>query len=137
MADMTTDETRALIEAYYEALPKGRRAIREFLADDCHWDPPASAPFDPITGGDGIAQALGADVVKTMFDVTKPFAIERQALIVDGPTAVVRQHMEATAANGNAYSNDYCWIYECADGKIVRMIEYADTLVAARTMGWS
>lgn len=134
---MTTDETRALVEAYYEAMPKGRKAIRPFLADDCHWEPPASAPFDAITGGDEIAQALGADVVKTMFDVSKPFAIERQAMVVEGGTAVVRQHMEATAHNGNAYANDYCWIYECDGGKIVKMIEYADTLVASRVMGWS
>lgn len=134
---MNTEETRELIEAFYAAMPGGRKAIRPFLADDCVWEPPASAPFERLDKGDDIARALGAEVVKTMFDITKPFGIERQAMIVEGNTAVVRQHLEATAVNGNAYANDYCWVYECADGKITKMIEYADTLVASRTMGWA
>lgn len=133
---MTTDETRELIEAYYDALPKGKHAIRPFLADDCEWYPPPGAPFEPVLDGDGIARMIGAEVVRTLFDRSMPFSIDVQATIVDGNTAVVRQRIEGTAANGNPYANDYCWIYECADGKIVKMIEYVDTLVAARAMGW-
>ena len=133
---MQTEETRALVTAYMASLAKGKAAIVEYLADDCEWYPPKSAPFEALTGAERIAEALGSTVVKKMFDISKPFAIDVQDMIVEGGTAVVRQHLEATAKNGNAYANDYCWIYECADGKITKMIEYADTMVAARVMGW-
>jgi ketosteroid isomerase-like protein len=57
-------------------------------------------------------------------------------MIVDGDTAVVQQRLRATAKNGNVYDNQYCWVYGCRDGKIAHMEEYADTLLAARVLGW-
>ncbi len=134
---MTSDQTRSVVEQYYAALSKNKRdAVLELLAPDCEWIPPATAPFAPMKGAEAIAEALGSKVIRTMFDVSKPFALDVHQTIVDGPTAVVRQRVQATAANGNAYDNEYCWVYECADGRITRMIEYADTLLAARAMGW-
>ena len=51
-----TETTRTVIEAYYAALGSGNRErLLELLAEDCHWDPPASAPIAPITGATGIA----------------------------------------------------------------------------------
>ena len=49
---------------------------------------------------------------------------------------MVQQRLTATAKNGNAYENEYVWVYECRDGKIAKMEEYADTLLASQVMGW-
>ena len=134
---MTTEETRAVVERYYDALGAGNReALLELLAVDCEWVPPSTAPFAPMTGGEAIAEALGRKVVRTMFDVKQPFALDIHQTVVEGSTAVVRQRIRATAFNGNAYDNEYCWVYECAEGRISRMVEYADTLLASRVMGW-
>ncbi len=135
---METSETRALIEAYYQALTSGDRdAVATMVADDCRWVPPASAPFDPVDGGDGVVAALAGDVVRQMFDLSKPFSLEVRSMIVDGDRAVVQQRLTATAKEtGRPYDNQYCWVYTCRDGQIVHMEEYADTAVAKEAMGW-
>jgi ketosteroid isomerase-like protein len=133
-----TETTRRIVEEYYAALGRGDRdRLLELLAPDCHWAPPASAPIEPVTGAEGIADALGRTVVKTMFDLKQPFALEIRRMVVEGPVAVVQQRLTATAkATGLPYDNQYCWIYEVRDGRIVDIEEYADTVVAARAMGW-
>jgi ketosteroid isomerase-like protein len=135
---MDTAATRSLIEEYYRALTKGDRdTVADLLAEDCEWIPPATAPFDGVTGGAAIAAELGGAVVKRMFDISKPFGLEVRHIVVEGDTAVVQQRLTATArATGADYDNQYCWVYTCRDGKIARMEEYADTLLASRAMGW-
>lgn len=135
---METDDTRRLIEQYYEALTGGDRdTVAALVADDCEWIPPATADVEPMTGGPAIVAELTGDVVRRMFDLSKPFALEVRSMTVEGGTAVVQQRLTATAkATGADYDNQYCWIYTCRDGQIVHMEEYADTLLAGRAMGW-
>ena len=136
---MTTEETRATVEAFYAALGSGKRdVVRSLLSDDCAWVPPATAPFDAVAGGDALAADLSGAVVKRMFDIGKPFALEVRRILADGDVAVVQQRLTATAkATGQPYDNQYCWVYTVRDGKITHMEEYADTLLASRVMGWS
>jgi ketosteroid isomerase-like protein len=135
---MSTEATRATVEAFYAALTKGDRdAVRDLLSDDCAWVPPTTAPFPEMTGGAEIAAELGGRVVKRMFDISKPFNLEVRRILADGDVAVVQQRLTATAkATGEYYDNQYCWIYTVRDDKIVHMEEYADTLLASRVMGW-
>lgn len=135
---METAETRKLIESYYRALTSGDRdAVSSLVADDCVWQPPATAPFAPIEGGDAVVAELTGDVVRRTFDISKPFNLDVRSMVVDGDKAVVQQRLTATAkATGAEYDNQYCWVYTCRDGQIVHMEEYADTLLASRVMGW-
>ena len=136
---MSTEQTRATIEAFYDALKTGKRdAVAAFLTDDCVWAPPAAAPIPTLTGGAEVAAQLAGGVVKEMFDISKPFALEVRRVLADGDHAVVQQRLTATAkATGKPYDNQYCWVYTVRDGKISHMEEYADTVVAARAMGWN
>lgn len=135
---MQTEETRQLIADYYAALAKGDKdRLLELLAPDCSWTPPASAPIEPLTGADAIAEALGRTVVRTMFDLSQPFSLDVHRTVVDGNVAVVQQRIRATAKpTGNAYDNEYCWVYICEGGRIAKMEEYADTVVASKAFGW-
>jgi uncharacterized protein len=134
---MDTDRTRALVERWYRTLPKGdATALAEMLAEDCEWLPPATAPLEPVRGRDAVAAQFAGALVKDAFDLSQPFQLDVRRTVVDGSVAVVQQRLSATAKNGNRYENEYCWVYECADDRIVRMEEYADTLHAARIMGW-
>jgi len=54
--------------------------------------------------------------------------IEIKGVYGDGDTVVVEQRFSAKVANGNAYQNDYCFIFKVRDGKIAEMREYMDTL---------
>ena len=135
---METSETRQLIESYYQALTSGDRAgVAALVADECRWIPPATAPFPPVEGGEAVVAELTGDVLRRTFDLSQPFALEVRSMVVDGDTAVVQQRLTATAKEtGQAYDNQYCWVYTCRDGQIVNMEEYADTLLASRVMGW-
>lgn len=135
---MTTETTRALVQDYYAALGKNDRArLLEILAPDCRWIPPATAPLAPLDSAEAIADALGSKIVKQMFDLSQPFNLEIRRMVVDGDVAVVQQRLTATArATGKPYDNQYCWVYEVRDGRIAHIEEYADTLLAARIMGW-
>ena len=134
---METEETRTLVKKYYDALPSGdKAAIAALLTDDCEWFPPETAPIEPVKGADAVATVFSGSLVKDTFDMSKPFNLEVRSMIVDCNTAVVQQRLTATAKNGAPYDNQYCWVYECRDGKIARMEEYADTLLAGQVMGW-
>jgi ketosteroid isomerase-like protein len=135
---MSTETTRALIDDFYTALRKGDRArILELLAPDAVWIPPATAPLARTEGAEAIADALGGDIVRSTFDLSKPFALEIRRMIADGDVAVVQQRLTATAkATGADYDNQYCWVYEVRDGRIVVLEEYADTIVAGKAMGF-
>jgi ketosteroid isomerase-like protein len=135
---MSTETTRGLIADFYGALQNGDRArLLEILAPDAVWIPPASAPIERMDGAEAIADALGSQIVRQMFDLSQPFALEVRRTVVDGDVAVVQQRLTATAkATGAAYDNQYCWIYEFRDGRLAVLEEYADTIVAGRAMGF-
>jgi len=135
---MSTEATRALIEDFYAALRKGNKAkLLELLAPDAVWIPPAAAPVPRTEGAQAIADALGGQVVRETFDLSKPFALEIRRIVADGDVAVVQQRLTATSkATGNDYDNQYCWVYEVRDGRIAVLEEYADTVVAGRAMGF-
>jgi uncharacterized protein len=135
---MDTEATRALVQRYYEVLPKGKAGlIAELLSDDCEWLPPPTAPLEVVRGREAVAKTFAGELVRAMFDLSQPFNLEIRSMVVDGDTAVVQQRLTATVKNGSPYDNQYCWVYTCADGKITRMEEYADTLLASRVMGWA
>ena len=136
---MGTEQTRATVEKFYAALKSGKRdEVAALLTEDCVWVPPPAAPLPVMSGGAEIAAELGGKVVRTTFDISKPFSLEVRRILADGDFAVVQQRLTATAkATGNLYDNQYCWVYTVRDGKISHMEEYADTLLAGRAMGWN
>ena len=134
---MGTDTTRAVVEEYYRVVGRDRVRLLELLDPEVTWTPPPGAPIASLRGAEAVADTLGRDFVKKMFDLSKPFAIEIRRLVADGDVAVVQQRLTGTAkATGAAYDNQYCWVYTVRDGRIVDMEEYADTMVAARAFGW-
>src|ERR1700761_5033905 len=134
---VSTEETRTVVQDYYAALGKGDRArLKELLAPDAVLIPPPSSTNPRRENADEIINMLCGGSLKDTFDFSKPFHLEIRRMVADGDVAVVQQHLTATAkATGNAYDNQYCWIYEVRDGRIASMEEYADTVVAGRAMG--
>ena len=133
---MQTEETRALIARYHEARgANDAAALDALVTDDVEWHLPGSAGAGPFIGREKVIGALTGGVSGTMFDVTT-MKREPWKVIVDGDTAAVQQRMSATTLKGNEYINEYCWIYTCRDGKVARMVEYADTLHAGRVLGF-
>jgi uncharacterized protein len=133
---MKTEETRALIGRYLEArAANDAPALDALLTDDAEWHLPRSADAGPFIGREKVLEALTGGVSGKLFDLS---TTKRDAwkVIVDGDTAAVQQKLSATTLQGAEYVNEYCWVYTCRDGKVARMVEYADTLHAGRVLGF-
>ncbi len=133
---MQTEETRTLIQTYYDTLPTGdREKLASLFTDDVEWWPPETAPFEVVRGAAAVARELGGALLKQVFDL-KTFRIEIRRMLADGDTGVVQQSLSATTLDGESYENEYCWVYTCREGKIARIEEYVDTWKAARILNW-
>ena len=132
---METEATRTLVKAFLDARAANDAAgIDAVLADDAEWTPPPSMGIGPFKGRELVVKALTGGAIGKIFDVS---TIKRNVhkLIVEGDTAVALQHLTATTVKGAAYENDYCWVYTCAAGKIVKLDEYVDSFKAAKLFG--
>ena len=133
---MQTEETRALIARYLEARgANDAAALDSMLTDDAEWHLPVSAGAGPFVGREKVVEALTGGVSGKLFDLST-MKREPWKVIVDVDTAAVQQKLSATTVKGAEYINEYCWVYTCRDGKVARMVEYADTLHAGRVLGW-
>jgi uncharacterized protein (TIGR02246 family) len=131
-----TEDTRRLIDDYYATLPTGDRTkLASLFTEDVEWIPPESAPLSTIKGREAVTAELGGDTPKRIFDM-RTFRVQVRKVVADGDTAVVQQTITAQTRDGKPYENEYCWVYTCRDGKIARLVEYADTRKAAQIFGW-
>jgi uncharacterized protein len=134
---MDTEATRALIQNYYAAWDKFDSSQMESLLDESVvWLPPKSAPVGPVRGAHAVAVAIGGSGNSGKYLDVRTWSLQIHEVIVEGGTAVVRQAVSAKSHDGRRYANEYCWVYSCDRGKIVRIGEYTDGLKAARFLGW-
>ena len=131
---MQTEESRALVLAYYAALASGDPAdLEQILADDVVWAPPRSAPIDgPFRGRDTVLRAMGESGAQ-FFDMAS-LRMETRKIVADGDTVVVLQHLTGKTVHGRDYANEYVWVFTCAGGRIVRMDEHNDSLHLHRVL---
>ncbi len=125
---METETSRQLVLDYYQALGSGNPAdIEKVLAEDVVWCPPSSAPIDgPFSGRDVVLKAMSESGAQ-FFDLAS-LEVQTHKIVADGDTVVVLQSIAGKAVNGRDYSNEYVWVFTCANGKIVRMDEHNDSL---------
>jgi ketosteroid isomerase-like protein len=105
--------------------------IAAVFTEDAEWlAPPDNATAlalegpSHMVGRKAIVQFLAEDFSRFFVrDVTVDF----HGFYADGERVIVEETMTATLANGNYYSNDYCFIFELRDGVIHRVREYMDT----------
>ncbi len=122
-----TEATRRVVQDYLLAQAEGDAAgIQKLLHDDVEWVPPASAPVEGARGREAVLAGMAGAGAR--FFELETLRSQQRKMVADGDTVVIQQHMECTARNGRPYSNEYVWVYTVADGRIVRMEEYADTL---------
>lgn len=127
-------ENRALIETYLAARnARDRTRLAEVLSEDVVYLVPSSLGVDPRHGETAIEALAGAGAAK-FFDLSTMGRKVRRITEAD-EVVLVEERLTAKALNGNDYDNEYVWVLEVRDGKIVRVVEHVDTLYAARTLG--
>ena len=95
----------------------------EWLAPQCNATAIALGGTYRMIGRDAIAHVIAREVPRLFHNIS----VEFRGFYAQGRTVVVEQRMSATLPNGASYANDYCFVFECLDGKIKRMREYMDT----------
>ncbi|MFI6598187.1 nuclear transport factor 2 family protein [Nonomuraea sp. NPDC050536] len=110
--------------------------IEPFFAEDAEWlAPPGNATAvalggpSHLVGRKVIVDFIAVDFLR-MF--VRDVAIDFHGMYAAGDRVIVEETMTATLANGNAYANDYCFVFELRDGRIHRVREYMDTARAHR-----
>jgi uncharacterized protein len=105
--------------------------ISAVFTEDAEWLAPAGnatalaleAPSHMV-GKEAIVRFL-ADEFPRLF--AREVTVSFHGFHADGERVVVEETMTATLANGNHYTNDYCFVFELRDGLIHRVREYLDT----------
>lgn len=122
---MTTEESRKTVLEFLAAQGRGDvEAMRRLAAPDIRWEPPGSV-LPAVAGVDAVLEAMGR-VGAESFDLST-MKVDVQKIVAEGDTVVMIQSMACKTAKGRDYSNVYCWVYTCADGKVARMQEFTDS----------
>jgi ketosteroid isomerase-like protein len=122
---VTADDTRAVIERYFELMMTGGDLTQVF-ADDIVWNLPLTNPMGtPIEGLDAVLEMLGAGVA--LYD-PDDMHTEIHRLIADADGAAVRLTFHTRTAAGRPYEGRYQFQFAVRDGRIVEVWESPDTL---------
>jgi hypothetical protein len=128
---MRTDETKALVRRWFEAMRTGDPKLPELLADDVSWWVPPSSPLGGLHEGKAKVLALMGQGVG-LYD--GPLAITLESLIAEGDRAAVELVIDGRSAKGEPYHNHYHFAFRARDGRICAVKEYVDTLYAQRKL---
>jgi uncharacterized protein len=129
---MHTEDNISLVKSAWAAFAsRDHGRIKALFTEDAEWIPPkdnatakALGVADHMIGPDAIAHAIAREVPRLFRDIS----VEFRGFYAQGPIVIVENRFSATLPNGATYANDYCFIFECRDGKIAQMREYMDTL---------
>ncbi len=106
-------------------------AIDAAMADDCRI---VTMGTTAISGERTKAQALqAAALVGQIFPGGLPTVIH--SMIAEGDRVAVEAESFATHVSGKPYNNKYLFLMRFRDGKLIEMIEYLDTELAAKFFG--
>jgi uncharacterized protein (TIGR02246 family) len=124
--------SRAIVQDAWKAFAThDAERIAAVFTEDAEWlAPPGNATAvaldgpSHLVGRTAIVQFLAEDFPRFFVsDVSVTF----HGIHADGERVVVEETMTATLANGNHYTNDYCFVFELRGGLVHRVREYLDT----------
>ena len=135
---MQTEESRALVKkAFAEFASRDRDRIAALFADDADWlAPPDNGTAVALNGPSHMvgAAVIAGFIASDMRRLFLNMAVSFRGFHADGAIVVVEAHLSSSLPNGRPYENDYCFIFECRDGRIAHVREYMDTLNGHRQL---
>ncbi|MDR8411399.1 nuclear transport factor 2 family protein [Nonomuraea sp. 3-1Str] len=129
-----TTEPRDVVIRYVEAVRDGDAdVIHDSFAEDATWHYPGDLPISKVWRG---RDAIINDFLGGMGPVLVPgtMKIELVGTIAEGDRVVAEWTSKARTVYGGTYDNRCVGIYMVRDGRIVSVVEYADTGHVAATL---
>ncbi|WP_271078609.1 nuclear transport factor 2 family protein [Aurantiacibacter sp. MUD61] len=129
-----TETNRALITKAFEGLRHGDPSqFMPLFDEDIEWRVMGSSAWSKHAKG---LAAVERDLVGPLFArFAGPYLNIPELILADGDHVVVLAKGDAQTVEGNRYDNDYCFVFRMADGKIVEVREYMDTVLADKALG--
>jgi uncharacterized protein len=123
---MQSTATKELLQHVFDETAKGNgRPFVDALAPDVVWRIIGTTSWSrTFTGKASVLKDLLAPL-REQFDGANTIVANR--ILCDADCAVVEARGRNTTTQGRAYENEYCWIIEMRDSKMVSIVEYADT----------
>jgi ketosteroid isomerase-like protein len=123
---MGVAESKQLVADAFARWEKGEGTPFEVVAEDMRWT---------ITGNSKMAgtwtskaafgnEVLGPIMARLQGNVIRPSV---QSITAEGDTVVVHWKGSATALDGVAYDNEYCWIMRVDGDQVVEVVAWFDS----------
>lgn len=123
---MSSEESKRVVRAYFDALQSGGERLPELLAEDVSWWVPPGSDFAGLhEGRQAVLEFLGGGVGYYADD--PPLRVEVESLIAEGSRVACEFTITAKTAAGRDYLNHYHFAFEVENGRIRRVREYLDT----------
>ncbi|SIN65077.1 hypothetical protein SAMN02745824_1470 [Parasphingorhabdus marina DSM 22363] len=132
--DDLTEKNRALITSAFDGLAKGDPSNFMPLFDDrIEWQVMGSSAWSKHAKG---LDAVTRELVGPLFArFAGPYLTAAELIVADGQHVAVQAKGNAETHEGERYDNDYCFIFTLRNGKIVKVVEYMDTILADQALG--
>ena len=120
----TAESNKATVSRFFEALNAGDvDAIVAAYAEDGCVQTMGNTLISGVFGKQQIADTAGG-----IFDVfPKGLRFDIQAMTAEGDRVAVEATSEGEHVSGQTYSNEYHFLFEFKNGKLLRLKEYMDT----------
>jgi ketosteroid isomerase-like protein len=125
----TAEHNRQLVEDIYTAMNRGNpSAFVDALADTVRWRTSGQSAWSRTFEG---KTSVLVDLLGTLFaQLAGGLELTPHSITAGGDRVVVEAAGKATTHAGEAYDNQYCFVYRIEDDKIVEVTEYFDTELA-------
>lgn len=123
---ISLDDNRKLALQCLAAMDSPR--YLEFLGDDATWEVVGPPEF-PLAGIKTKPE-LEAVVRKFFAEITTPAAPRPVGITAEGERVAVEARTDLKLKDGRSYANRYHFLFIVRDGKVRRITEYVDTLLA-------
>ena len=126
---MSTTSNRSIVEAVFSALAQGeRQPFADAMADDFSWTIAGGGPWARTRRGKGdVRRGLMAPLFAQFAGIYRNRAAR---IVCDGDVIVVECRGEVATKAGQRYDNQYCYVIEMREGKMIALTEYMDTALA-------
>jgi uncharacterized protein len=132
-ASMNAQQNKSALAAIFSETAKGNgRPFVDALAEDVRWTIIGSTPWSRTYVG---RAAVIEDLLRPLGRQLGGASIIRaHRLIAEDDHVVVQATGHNTTTSGKPYENQYCWVVRMRDGKMIELVEYADTQLIASAL---
>jgi uncharacterized protein len=131
---MTAKANKLLMQNLFEAIARGdRTAYHDALHEDVVMQVMGSSSWSQTVRGKSKVLDVFFGHVSSRLSRRNPTKPSR--FLAEDDWVVIEAKGDMTALDGRPYQNDYCLHYRIADGKIVEMKEYNDTVLCEDRLG--